>query len=82
MFVVDVCLNSIIRVGLYSEPQGNGAPSMFTSYYYLKLKGKHCQKPHCHNRVVDHLGLGLSGGGHTGPPKFCLFKNKGQNIRL
>ena len=30
---------------------------MFTSQYYLKLKGKHCQKPHCRNQVVHHLGL-------------------------
>ena len=27
--------------------------------YYLKLKGKHCQKFHCRNGVVDHLGLWL-----------------------
>ena len=24
----------------------------------VHLKGKHCQKPHCCNGVVDHLGLG------------------------
>jgi hypothetical protein len=32
---------------------------MFTSWYHLKLNGKHCRKPHCHNGVVDHLGLCL-----------------------
>ena len=31
--------------------------AMFTSQYYLKLKGKHCQKLHRLNGVVNHLGL-------------------------
>ena len=26
-----------------------------TGNVYLKLKGKHCRKPHSHNGVVDHL---------------------------
>ena len=25
----------------------------------VQLKGKHCQKPHCHNGVVDMFRLGL-----------------------
>ena len=41
---------------IYNSHYGNGAPAMFTSQYYLKLKGKHCQRKHCHNGVVDHLG--------------------------
>ena len=42
---------------IYNSHYGNGAPAMFTSQYYLKLKGKHCRKPHYRNGVVDHLGL-------------------------
>ena len=35
---------------------GNGAPAMFTPWYYLKLRCKHCWKHHCRNGVVDNLG--------------------------
>ena len=41
---------------IYNFHYSNGAPAMFASQYYLKLKGKKCQKLHCHNGVVDHLG--------------------------
>ena len=40
-----------------STTYGNGAPAMFTSQYYLKLRCKHCRKPNCPNGVVDTLGL-------------------------
>ena len=35
--------------------QGNEAPAIFTSYYYLKLNGRHFRKPHCRNGVVNQL---------------------------
>ena len=39
---------------IYNFHCGNGAPAAM--YYYLKLRGKHCRKPHCRNGVVDTLG--------------------------
>ena len=38
---------------IYNSHYGIGSPAMFTSYYYLKLRCKHCRKKHCHKGVVD-----------------------------
>ena len=54
--------NLLINVDAMPQPidnshHGNWTPVMFNSYYYLKLRGKHCRKPNCYNGVVDNLGL-------------------------
>ena len=58
--LVFVLLKLIWPQRIYNSHYGNGAPSIFTSQYYLKLRGKHCRKPHCRNGVVDTLGLVLT----------------------
>ena len=50
---------------IYNSDYGNGVPAMFTSQYYLKLKGKHCRKPHCHNGVVDDILFIFAGCWYT-----------------
>jgi hypothetical protein len=35
---------------IYNSQYGN------VYLYYIKLKGKHCRKPHWRNGFVDHLG--------------------------
>ena len=49
-----------VELRIYNSHYGNGMPAMFTSQYYLKLRGKHCREPHCHNGVVDTLGHDFS----------------------
>ena len=45
---------------IYNSHYSNEALAMFTLWYYLEVKGKHCRKPHCHNGAVDHFGPGLN----------------------
>ena len=40
---------------IYKSHHGNWVPTTFTSQCY-KVKGKHCQKSHCRNGVVDTFG--------------------------
>ena len=56
MFINDDAQNNIQPQRIYNSHYCNGVPAMFTSQYYLKLRGKHCRKPHCRNGVVDMLG--------------------------
>ena len=56
MFINDDAQNNIQPQHIYNFHNCNGVPAMFTSQYYLKLRGKHCRKPHCRNGVVDMLG--------------------------
>ena len=40
---------------IYNSQYGNGALAIL-SLSFVQIKGKHCQKPHCRNGVVDTFG--------------------------
>ena len=42
MFINDDAQNNIQPQRIYNSHYCNGVPAMFTSQYYLKLRGKHC----------------------------------------
>ena len=63
---------------IYNSYYNNGVLAMFTSQFYLKLKGKHCRKSHCHDWVVDHFGHKVA----PAPTIFFTFIFPGKLLRF